>query len=427
MDSTGVTITIAIGICLVLSAYFSATETAFSSINKARIKNMIKNGHNGAKLAYDMSEDFDKILSTILIGNNIVNIVSASLATVLFTRLMVDNESQAVAVSTIVMTILVLIFGEISPKSIAKENPEKFAIFSAPILRVFIFFLTPLNFPFTLWKKMLTKVFDFEQDKGMSDEELITIIEEAEQDGGIDEHESKLIRSAIEFNDCDAVEILTSSLDMIAIPKSSSMEDVKNTFLEHGFSRIPVYHENIDQVVGVIHEKDFYQILFEGKQDFKEIIKPIHCTIPKTKISDLLRELQQTKSHISLVVDEFGSTIGIVTIEDILEELVGEIWDEHDEVILDFVKLEEYKYKVLCSANLDDFFEKFRINADVERYEDVQTVSGWVIEEIGHIPNSGDRFTYENLTITVSKTDYRRILEIEIVIDPNYINEETED
>ncbi|MFI3227485.1 MAG: hemolysin family protein [Clostridia bacterium] len=425
MDSSGVTITLAIAVCVILSAYFSSTETAFSSLNKARLKNMIKSDKR-AQLAYDMSEDYNKILSTILIGNNIVNIVASSLATVLFTSL-IKNQQMAVTVATIVMTIVVLIFGEISPKTLAKEMPEKFAIFSAPILRFFTVILAPLNFPFSLWKLLLNKIFKFEQDKGMSEEELITIVEEAEQEGGFDEHESKLIRSAIEFNDCDAVEILTSRLDLIAIPATYNMTEVRDTFLEHGFSRLPVYEQNVDQVIGFIHEKDFYQILFEGKESFESIINPIHCTVPKTKISELLRELQLSKSHISLVVDEFGSTMGIVTVEDILEELVGEIWDEHDEVVVEFTKINEDKYKVLSSTNIDDFFEYFSIEGDLEKYDDVQTVSGWVIEEVGHIPNVGDCFVYENLTITVSKTDYRRIVEIDVEIDPYYVKPEKDD
>lgn len=425
MDST-VTISFSIFICLLFSAYFSSSETAFSSLNKPRLKNMIKNNHKGAKLAYDMSENFDKVLSTILIGNNIVNIVSSSLATVLFTTL-ISKESTAVVVSTIVMTVLVLIFGEISPKTIAKEYPEKLAILSAPILKFFMVILTPLNYPFALWKKILAKIFNLGQDKAISDEELLTIVEEAEQDGGIDEHESKLIRSAIEFNDCDVVEVLTSSLDLVAIPKWYSMAEVKQKFLEFGFSRMPVYNENIDQVIGVINEKDFYQIYFKDFDSFESIIKPIHCVPPKTKISDLLRDLQTTNSHISLVVDEFGSTIGIVTIEDILEELVGEIWDEHDEIILDFTKTEDFRYTVLCSANLDSFFEQFEIKDSLNKFEDVQTVSGWVIEHIGHIPEIGDTFTYEDLSITVSKIDYRRILEIEVVIDPDYVSASLED
>ncbi len=427
MDSSEVTMAIAIAVCIMLSAYFSSSETAFSSLNKARLKNMIKNNVKGAQLAYDMSEDFNTILSTILIGNNIVNIIASSLSTLLFASL-IANPQVALVASTAVMTILVLIFGEISPKTIAKEIPEKLAILSAPILKVLSTILAPVNYPFTLWKKLLNKIFNFEKNSGMSDEELITIVEEAEQEGGFDAHESKLIRSAIEFNDCDAVEILTPCLDLIAIPQTYTMTQVRDTFLEHGFSRLPVYEQNIDQIMGFIHEKDFYQILFEGKEEnISTIIKPIHCTVPKTKISDLLRELQLSKSHISLVVDEFGSTMGIVTVEDILEELVGEIWDEHDEVILEFTKIADYKYKVLSSANIDDFFESFKINRDLEKYEDVQTVSGWVIEEIGHIPNVGDSFVNENLTITVAKTDYRRIIEIEVVVDPNYIPPSTDE
>lgn len=425
MDSTGVTMALSIAFLICLSAYFSATETAYSSLNKARLKNMIKNGEKGAQRAYDISEDFNKVLSTILIGNNIVNIISTSLSTLLAIR-MIDGR-YAVTVSTVIMTILVLIFGEITPKTLASEYPEKTAILSAPILKFFMMVLRPLNFPFTLWKKLLQRVFKFDTEKAMSEEELITMVEEAEQDGGLDEHESKLIRSAIEFNDCDAVEILTSSIDLVAIPKSLTMDQVKQNFLEHGFSRMPVYEQNIDQIIGVIHEKDFYQILFDGKDSFHSIIKPIHCTVPKTKISDLLRELQVSKTHISIVVDEFGSTMGIVTVEDILEELVGEIWDEHDEVIHDFTKIDENKFKVLCSANIDDFFEKFNIKADHEKYEDVQTVGGWVIEEIGQIPNVGDNFIFDDLTIKITKTDFRRILEIEVLVDPNYIRQTEEE
>ncbi|MFI3115070.1 MAG: hemolysin family protein [Clostridia bacterium] len=422
MDSSDVTTALAIGVCIMFSAYFSSTETAFSSLNKARLKNMVKNDEKGAQLAYDLSEDYNKVISTILIGNNIVNIIASSLATILFTSLII-NKTVAVVASTVVMTIIVLIFGEVTPKTIAKEIPEKLSILASPLLRFFMIVLKPLNYPFAYLKILIYKICKFETDKAISDEELITIVEEAEQDGGFDEHESKLIRSAIEFNDCDVVDVLTSRLDLVAIPSTYTMTEVRDTFLEHGFSRLPVYDQNMDQITGFIHEKDFYHILFDEKESFESIIKPIHCTVPKTKISALLRELQLTKSHISLVVDEFGSSMGIVTIEDILEELVGEIWDEHDEVVLEFTKVSEYNYKVLSSTNIDDFFELFEIKHDIEKYEDVQTVSGWVIEEIGNIPNIGDTFTFENLTITVSKTDYRRIIEIEVLIDPSYEKE----
>lgn len=427
MDSTTVINIIIVVICVILSAYFSGTETAFSSLNKARLKSHVKNEVKGAKKTYELSERFDEILSTILIGNNIVNIVAASLATIIVSDILHVKNSQAVTISTIIMTITVLIFGEITPKTIAKEKAEETAIFSTPILRLFMVILKPLNYPFSGLKLLLSKIFKFDNEKGISDEELINIVEEAEQDGELDEHESKLIKSAIEFDDCEALDILTSRLDVVAIPKSLTMEEVKNTFLEHGFSRMPVYDENIDQVIGVINEKDFYQIYFENKPDFLSIIKPIYCTVPKTKISDLLRELQTNKSHICLVVDEFGTSIGIITIEDILEELVGEIWDEHDEVILDFTKVSDNTYKVLCSANLEEFLENFNKKYDEEKYEDIQTVSGWVIEQIGNIPALNDSFTYEDLTITVTKTDYKRILEIEVIVNPHYIFSTNED
>lgn len=414
------TLLLIIVVCIILSAYFSSTETAFSSLNKARLKGHVKSGLKGAALAYDLSENFDKILSTILIGNNIVNIVSASLSTVLFTKLLVGNESMAVTVSTIVMTVVVLIFGEITPKSLAKENPEKVAIFSAPILRFFMILLAPLNFPFSLWKKLLSMLFKAEQDTGMSDEELITIVEEAEQLGGFDAHESKLIRSAIEFDDCEASDILTTRFDVVAVPKTMPMHEVQALFQEKEFSRMPVYDENIDQITGFILEKDFYKLQFQNATNFDNIIHPIHFSVGSTKISDLLRQLQQAKCHISVVVDEFGSTMGIVTVEDILEELVGEIWDEHDEVVHIFTKLEENRFKVLCPVNLDEFFEYFGKPYDAEKYDDIQTITGWLMEEFSHVPQEGESYVFEDLTITIAKTEYSRILEIEVVIDPYY-------
>ncbi|MFI3167858.1 MAG: hemolysin family protein [Bacillota bacterium] len=417
MDSASMTLLITIIICIILSAYFSSTETAFSSLNKARLKSYVKHGNQRAKLAYELSDQFDKILSTILIGNNIVNIVSASLATVLFTRLMSHDEAAAVIASTVVMTIVVLIFGEITPKILAKENPEKIAMLFAPLLRMFMIILLPLNFPFSLWKKLLNKIFKFKKDKGLSDDELINIIEETEQLGGIDEHESKLIRSAIKFDDLEASDVLTSRQEIIAISNKLSMEEVKNVFLENEYSRMPVYDENIDQIVGFILEKDFYKILLQDKIDFKEIIKPLYFTLPKMKVSNLLRELQSTKIHMSIVVDEFGGTMGLVTVEDILEELVGEIWDEHDKIVNEFTEIDDNKYIVLGSSNLKNFFDEFAICLESEKYDNIKTVSGWVIKTLNYIPHAGETFKYENMNIKIKKTKYSRILEIEVHVE----------
>ncbi len=396
---------------VILSAYFSATETAFSSLNRTRIKAMAEQGNHRAALVLQLSDRYDQLLSTILVGNNIVNISAASIGTVLFTRILGDIGAT---VSTVVITVVVLIFGEISPKSMAKETPEKFAMFSAPILRVLIVILTPVNFLFSAWKSLLSKVIKVSDDRTPSHEELLTLVEEVEQEGGIDEMESELLRSAIEFNDMEAVDILTPRVDVEGIPLDATKEEIANAFTQSGYSRLPVYDGTIDRIVGFIHMKDF----FEGPHITEKPLEAIMTTPlfvpPSTKIDDLLRMLQKTKSHIAVVSDEYGGTLGIITMEDILEELVGEIWDEHDEVVEEFTQLDEHTYKVLCSTDLDEFFEFFGLPEDSET--DSASVSGWVMEQMGKVPNEGDSFTYQNLSITVTSTDFQRVLEIRVTI-----------
>lgn len=401
MDDNALILIVVIAILIIMSAYFSATETAFSSLNKIKLKNLAVNGSKRAESTLNLAKKFDSILSTILIGNNIVNIASASIATIVFTKYYGD---AGVTISTIVMTIVVLIFGEISPKSLSKESPEKFAMFSTPILKVLLIIFTPLNFVFGLWKKTISKVIKVE-------EELLTIVEEAEIKGGIDEHESKLIRSAIEFNDLDADQILTSRVDLISISKEATIEDVRRVFKENKFSRIPVYENNIDNIIGVIHEKDFYDALDDKKVNIDSIIKPILYVTSNTKISELLKKFQYLKNHMAVVIDEFGGTMGIITLEDVLEELVGEIWDEHDEVVEYFKKIDEDKYSVICSVSLGDFFEEFNMKEEVDDFE-VQTVNGWVIKEFGYLPKVGESFVYRDLSISISKIEERRVKEI---------------
>jgi len=371
MDDNALILIVVIAILIIMSAYFSATETAFSSLNKIKLKNLAVNGSKKAENTLNISKKFDNILSTILIGNNIVNIASASIATIVFTKYYGDI---GVTISTIVMTIVVLIFGEISPKSLSKESPEKFAMFSTPILRVLLIIFTPLNFLFGLWKKTISKVIKVEEIPIEVEEELLTMVEEAQIKGGIDEHESRLIRSAIEFNDLDADQILTSRVDLISISKETAIEDVRKVFKENKFSRLPVYENNIDNIIGVIHEKDFYDALDENKVNIDSIIKPIVYVTSNTKISELLKKFQYLKNHMAVVIDEFGGTMGIITLEDVLEELVGEIWDEHDEVVEYFKKLDEDKYSVVCSASLVDFFDEFDMKEEIDEFE-VQTVN----------------------------------------------------
>ena len=417
MTSDSSTSVLIIIFCVLFSGYFSATETAFSSLNRIRVKNLAEKGDKKAKLVLDMLENFDSLLSTILIGNNIVNIACASVATLLFVRLL--GEEQGPSVATIVITIVVLIFGEVTPKSIAKENPEKFAMFAAPFLNVLMIILTPFNFLFIQWKKLISKIFHTENDYSITEEELLTIVEEAEQEGRIDEQESSLIRSAIEFSEQEAIDILTPRIDIVGVSYDATKEEIAQIFEETNYSRLPVYKESIDHIIGILYQKDFYN-LDDEETSFEHIIRPAMFITESKKIGELLQELQQKKSHIAIVLDEYGGTTGIVTLEDILEELVGEIWDEHDEVINEIEKISDTEYIVHGSTNLEDLFEVLdmgmKINEEVEEME-VVTVSGWVMEEVlERIPSKGDVGTWQNLKVTVLEMDENRVEKIKLVI-----------
>ena len=401
---------IIIVLCIIMSAYFSATETAFSSLNRIRVKNMAEKGNKKAQLVLTMSENFDNLLSTILIGNNIVNILSASLATVLFVNWL--GSEAGPSVSTAVTTVVVLIFGEISPKSIAKESPERFAMFSAPILKVLMFILTPFNFLFGLWKKMLSRVFKSDSSRSITEEELITIVEEAEQEGGLDEEESTLIRSAIEFSEVEVKDILTPRIHIEGVPEDATEEEIAKVFTETGYSRLPVYRESLDHITGVIYHKDFHNYVYNTDKDISSIIRPAIFVTPNKKIDELLKELQQQKSHIAFILDEYAGTIGLVTLEDIVEELVGEIWDEHDEIIQEIVQVSETEYHVLGSASIEELFEQF----DIDEELNVMTASGWVMNVLGRIPSEGDSFVYSNLTLTVLEMDENRVEKISITV-----------
>lgn len=413
MDSDILGQIIAIICCVVLSAFFSASETAFTTLNHIRMKTEAMNGSRRAKLTLSLAENYDQLLSTILIGNNIVNIVSASLATLVFTYYL---QNLGVSVSTVVMTIVVLIFGEISPKSVAKENAEAFAMFAAPILKFLIIILTPLNFLFSLWKKLLSKIFKKKTSSKMTQEELKIIVDEAQTDGGIDERNGELILSAIEFNDMDANDILTPRVDVVAVERTASLEEINEAFLSHSFSRLPVYKESIDNIIGMLHEKDFYRAMHQGLLSVESAVKKVVYITGSMKISDLLRLLQQTSTHMAVVVDEFGGTEGIVTMEDILEQLVGDIWDENDTVVQYFEKIGENTYLIAGRCNLEDFFEEFSLNGKQVEYDSV-TVSGWVMEQLGKIPAPGDKFIYEYAQFTITQTDKRHVLQVEMKLE----------
>ena len=399
--------TFAMVVCVAMSAYFSATETAFSSLNKTRLKMLADNGNKRAALALRLSENYDKLISTILIGNNIVNIMVASIGTLLFVDLYGDIGAT---VSTAVVTIVVLIFGEITPKSIAKDAPERFALFSAPFIRLWIWVLTPLNFLFSKWKKFVSRFFKTDDSEKMSHEELLLFMEDVEQDGSIDKNEGELLRNALEFRELTAAEILTHRIELEAVNVNESHEEIAKAFTQSRFSRLLVYRDTIDQVIGVLHQKDFY---INGKmtdQPITEIMTEPVFVYQHTKIRDILKTLQHQKAHIAVVVDDFGGTLGIVTMEDILEELVGEIWDEHDEVEEDFEKLGESTYRVDCSVSLEDFMEFF----DMKLESDSVSVGGWVMEQLNRVPVKGDSFHVQHLEVTVSEVSAHRAKSITV-------------
>ena len=411
MDTSHIIELIVIIVLVVLSSFFSASETAFSMASMIKLKSMSEEGHKGAVTAMKILDNPKKMLSTVLVGNNIVNIATASLATVLFTKLL---GSSGVTVSTIVMTILILIFGEISPKSIAKDIPESFAIFSAPLLNVFCIILKPVNHIFCLWKKLISKVLKIQKHSGITEDEILTIAEEAENEGGINPQQLEIIKSAIELNEQEVIEAFTPRVDMIAVKDSCSKEKLLNLFIESGFSRIPVYHDNIDNVIGIINEKDLINIVVNNNnEEISSIIKPLNVIQPHMKLSHLLKVLQNNKSHMALIADEYGGTMGIITLEDILEELVGEIWDEHDKVVNDIEKIGEDEYIVRGNANIEKVLEE----VDLEDEFEVNSVNGWVIQQFGKIPKVGESFEYKNLKIVIQKATKRCVLEIRITVD----------
>lgn len=410
MEEQSISLIIIIG-CIIMSAYFSATETAFSSLNRIRIKNMAEKGNKRAGLVLKLSENYDGLLSMILIGNNIVNIASASLATVIFVKLLGDEAGASI--STVVTTIVVLIFGEVSPKSIAKESPEQFAMFSAPFLNAFMVLLTPANYLFKQWKKLLSVLIRTSGDSGITEEELLAIVEEAKQDGGIDEQEGSLIKSAIEFTELEAMDIATPRVDVTGIPVDADKEEIAAVFGETGYSRLPVYKDKIDDIIGIIYQKDFYNQVYRGVCSVEAIVRPALYVAKSKKINVLLKELQKNKMHIAVVIDEFGGTMGIVTLEDILEELVGEIWDEHDVVVQEIEKISDQEYLVLGNTSVEKLFEELGGEEEFESF----TVSGWVMELAERIPEEGDVLYYENMTITVMKMKDRRVEQVRIVLE----------
>lgn len=409
-DGSSITLIVAMVFLVVLSGFFSASETAYSSLNLIRLKSRAENGDDEAQRVLHLASRYDALLSTILIGNNIVNITLSSLATVYFVDLV--GQGYGPTLATVIITVVVLIFGEVTPKSLAKEMPERFATFSAPVLGVLITIFSPVNFLFSVWKSFLQKRFHTGESEGITDAELMTMVSEAENDGELTDRESQLIRSAIEFDDVEVEEVLTPRVDIVAVQDDADPAELAELFTESGYSRLPVYHETVDNIIGVVHEKDYYSAQRKGEiRCMDDLVRPTLYTTGSTQISALLRTLREQHHHMAVVVDEYGGTEGIVTLEDILEELVGEIWDEHDEETEEFRRQTNGSWLVSGSASVDDLYERLGVP---EEDIDAITVSGLVQEKTRHLPKVGDHFAIGEFEGIVTKAAHRRVLEVSL-------------
>ena len=414
MPDGSVQLLVALIILILFSGFFSATETAFSCANKIKLRTLASNGNKRAtKVLVLAEENFDMLISTILVGNNIVNISAATISTLLFALLIKNPQIDSSFVSTAVTTVAVLIFGEITPKFIAKTYPEKLAMLFYPVIRFFTFLFKPINIIFSGWKKFISVVFKLKNEEIITEEEIITIVEEAKEDGTLKQEETELIKSVIEFDDQEVENIYTPRVNLVAVDINSSMEDIQKVFQTTKFSRLPVYLETIDQIIGTIHQSDFYSLLFTKATSIKSILKEPYFTTSHTKISKLLNQLQKNKTHMAIVLDEYGGTLGIVTMEDILEELVGEIWDEHDVEVAHYFKEDDTTYIVNGNAPTDIIFELFN-HADEKDNFEANTVSGWILEYLGEIPISGTTFKFKNLQVDILQSTVKKINKVRI-------------
>ncbi len=416
---------VAIIALIILSGFFSSTETAYSCASRIKLRTLATNGNKKAKKVLDLAEEnYDRLISTVLVGNNIVNLSASTLCTILFAKLIVDASTSAI-VSTLAITLAVLIFGEITPKFIAKTYPEKLALAFYPIIKFFYYVLYVFNFIFSGWKWLISKVFRMKHVDVVTEEEIMTIVEEAEEDGTLKEEETKLIRSVIEFDDLEVGDILVPRVNIVAVNVADSMEEIRKVFDREGYSRVPVYKDSIDTIIGTIHEKDFFNAYLRGKKGIDGIMQNAFYTTEHAKISVLLRQLQKKKVHIAVVLDEYGGTLGMVTLEDILEELVGEIYDEHDEVINYFKQQSDDTFVVDGNAPVSDAFEFFNLKGEEDKFE-ASTVSGWVIEMLGEIPRAGVTLSYLNLDIEIMKSTVKRVLQIKVTVNAKTDGEEQE-
>ncbi|MEH7381541.1 hemolysin family protein [Bacillus sp. JJ1533] len=405
-------------VLIMLSAFFSASETAYSSVNRIRLKNYVDEKRRGSKKALYITEHFDNALSTILVGNNIVNIAAASIASKLALDILGGNTG--LVISTFVMTLLILVFGEVLPKSFAKENAENYSLRVSGILYLLMKLLTPITYLLGLLKSSAAQLIKSNDDTpSFTEEEIKVMVDLSEEEGVIDNKEKELVHRSLDFNDILVGEILTPRIDMVAVEVNEPIEKIRDMFLEERYSRVPVYEDNTDNIIGILSEREFLSLLVQQKKiNVRSILRKPFFVVESMKISTLLPELQKSKTHLAIVVDEFGGTSGLITLEDIIEEIVGEIWDEHDEKIKYITQIDENTYEINADMPLDDFAEIIGIEEPESSHH---SVGGWIFESFEKIPVSGDTFDYLHLTLTVTEVENRRIRKVYVVVNQQIV------
>lgn len=412
MPDGSVPLLVSLFVLILFSAFFSATETAYTCVSRIKLKSLAANKNKRAAKVLRLAEEhYDKLLSTILIGNNIVNLSASTVCALLCAKLLADFQLNASVISTAIITVIVLVFGEITPKFVAKSCAEKLSLAVYPVISTLIILFIPLTFLFSGWKKLIAKIFRLNSEETITEEEIITMVEEAEEDGTLKKEETKLICSAIEFDDLEAADILVPRVAISAVEKNAGIDGIKKVFEDSGFSRLPVYENGIDSISGIIHEKDFYRIFSKGENSIENIIQKPFFVTEHIKISKLLRQMQKEKTHMAVVLDEYGGTLGIVTMEDILEELVGEIYDEHDSQIDYIQNAGKNTFIIHGDTPLGKLFKFF--NLEEEPCES-NTVSGWIIEKLGDFPAENQKLSYENLEIEVLRINGKTIQDVRV-------------
>ena len=410
-------------LCIVLSAFFSGSEIAYSAAQELRLEHAAESKGGAYGLALKVKRRFENALISILVGNNLVNIGASSLATVIAVGLLGDSGAW---LATAVMTVLIITFGEIGPKIVASAQPERFSAIVAVPLRLWMILTWPLTWVLDKLLHLISRLWERGQNSGpaVTEDDLETIIETVEDEGVVDEDTADLLQSALDFGDVLAYEVITPRVDLVGIDLDDSREEMLKVAFASPYTRIPVYQETMDNIVGILHLNHLYKALVKDRSaDIQKLLLPpifVHKTMP---LDDVFNTMRKQKGHMVIVTDEYGGTMGALTMEDVLEQLVGDIWDESDEIEEEFTEVKPHVFEVDGDMRLVDFFAEF--DKDEEEIDDDNaTVGGWAVEMLGGYPKLRESFTFEDLTITILKRNNLRVLRLQVEQNPDWVDED---